>query len=90
MANVCIELPSRRPSGYFGQGQAARVNVTDAEFLFAAINEKGRPRPVSKHDQIATHELDAATRGAHKNGKPQHTALASPHLNASLSASSWL
>ena len=32
------------------QGQGERVKVTDAEFTFVAVNDKGRPRPLAPTD----------------------------------------
>lgn len=32
------------------QGQGERVKVTDAEFTFVAVNDQGRPRPLTQSD----------------------------------------
>src|SRR5258708_4898286 len=32
------------------QGQGERVKVTDAEFTFVAVNDNGRPRPLTQSD----------------------------------------
>jgi acyl-CoA thioesterase YciA len=39
---LCVELWVLR------RGQGERIKVTEAEFTFVAINDKGRPRPLSR------------------------------------------
>jgi acyl-CoA thioesterase YciA len=45
-------------------GQGHRIKVTEAEFTFVAINDKGRPRPLARHsgraEDGAAHDGSAA------------------------------